>query len=197
MANPSKAEAEQAWRSGASARPLQDYLFRMIAVHAGRLGLPVHFHADAGSGGFYDVAGTNPMLLEPLFEDPSLRGTTFVLVHGGWPFANQVTALLTKPNVYADFSSQTLLNPPYQVASFLRSWLEYVPEKIFFGTDAYPYSKELGWEESAYIANASGREALGRALTAMMRDNEITHARALDMARMVLRDNARKLYGLK
>jgi hypothetical protein len=31
----------------------------------------------------------------------------------------------------------------------------------------------------------------------MMRDDEITHERALELARMVLRDNARKLYGLK
>ncbi len=72
-------------------------------------------------------------LLEPLFDDPSLRKTNFVLVHGGWPFAQQVTALLTKPNVYADFSAQTLVNPPRQVASVIRLWLEYVPEKVFFG----------------------------------------------------------------
>jgi hypothetical protein len=30
----------------------------------------------------------------------------------------------------------------------------------------------------------------------MMRDNEISHGRAAELARMVLRDNARKLYGL-
>jgi hypothetical protein len=30
-----------------------------------------------------------------------------------------------------------------------------------------------------------------------MRDGEITRARALELARMVLRDNARKLYKLK
>ena len=137
------------------------------------------------------------MLLEPLFDDPSLRKTNFVLVHGGWPFAGQVTALLTKPNVYVDFSAQTLVNPPQQVASVIRSWLEYVPGKVFFGTDAYPYSQEMGWEESAYIANSAGREALGIALTGMLRDGEVNRDRALELARMVLRDNVRKLYGLK
>jgi hypothetical protein len=34
------------------------------------------------------------------------------------------------------------------------------------------------------------------ALTAMMRESEITEDRAMELARMVLRDNARKLYGL-
>lgn len=197
IGNPSRADAEAAWRSGTSAKALQDYIFRFIAGEAGRLGLPVHFHAGAGAGGYFDVAGANPMLLEPLFDDPSLRKTNFVLVHGGWPFAGQVTALLTKPNVYADFSAQTLANPPQQVASVIRSWLEYAPEKVFFGTDAYPYSQEMGWEESAYIANSAGREALGIALTGMLRDGEVNRDRALELARMVLRDNVRKLYGLK
>jgi hypothetical protein len=31
----------------------------------------------------------------------------------------------------------------------------------------------------------------------MMRDGEITRDRALELAQMVLRDNARKLYGLE
>jgi hypothetical protein len=30
----------------------------------------------------------------------------------------------------------------------------------------------------------------------MLRDGEITRGRALELARMILRDNARKLYGL-
>jgi len=54
----------------------------------------------------------------------------------------------------------------------------------------------MGFAESAYIATTSGREALGRALTQMLRDHEISHDRAVELARMVLRDNARKFYGL-
>jgi len=54
----------------------------------------------------------------------------------------------------------------------------------------------MGFAESAYIATTSGREALGRALTQMMRGHEISQGRAIELARMVLRDNARKLYGL-
>ena len=196
IGNPSRADAEQAWRSGSSGKALQDYVFRFIATEAGRLGMPVHFHTGAGSGGYFDVAGANPMLLEPLFDDPALKKTNFVLVHGGWPFSKQVTALLTKPNVYVDFSAQTLNHAPQEVASILREWLEYVPEKVFFGTDAYPYSKDMGFAESAYVANTSGREALGRALTQMMRDREISSVRAVELARMVLRDNVRKLYRL-
>jgi predicted TIM-barrel fold metal-dependent hydrolase len=160
--------------------------------------MAVHFHTGAGGGGYFNVTGSNPMLLEPLFNDPSLRKTNFVMLHGGWPFEHQLTALLTKPNVYFDFSAQTFVNYPHAVADAMREWLEYVPEKVMFATDAYPFAPpDAGWEEAGYVANQTGREALGIALTAMLRDNEITRDRAVELARMALRDNARKLYGLK
>jgi hypothetical protein len=179
-------------------KALQDYIFRFIAAECGRLGMAVHFHTGAGGGGYFNVAGSNPMLLEPLFNDPALRKTNFVMLHGGWPFEHQLTALLTKPNVYFDFSAQTFVNYPHAVADAMREWLEYVPEKVMFATDAYPFAPpDAGWEEAGYVANQTGREALGIALTAMLRDNEITRDRAVELARMALRDNARKLYGLK
>ena len=54
----------------------------------------------------------------------------------------------------------------------------------------------MGWEESAWVASRNGRDALALALTAMMRSGEVTRARAVELARMVLRENARALYGL-
>jgi predicted TIM-barrel fold metal-dependent hydrolase len=158
----------------------------------------VHIHSAAGAGGYFSVAGGNPMLLEPVFNDPDLRKTNFVMIHGGWPFEHQVTALLSKPNVYLDFSEQSFFNYSREVSGALRAWLEYVPEKVLFATDAYPFAPpEIGWEEAGWLANTTGREALGLALTGMMRDNEITRDRAVELARMVLRENARKLYNLK
>ena len=197
VGNPSKAEAEAAWGGRGSYKDLQDYILRFIAGECGRLGMAVHFHSDAGGGSYFNVTGVNPMLLEPLLNDPALRKTNFVFIHGGWPYSGELTALLTKPNAHLDFSSQTYLLYPGEVAKNLRAWLEYVPEKVMFATDAYPYSKESGWEEVGYIAAVSGREALGIALTGMLRDGEVTRARAVELAHMVMRDNARALYGLK
>jgi hypothetical protein len=202
--NPSKADAAAVYARRAAGPPsnaeyktLQDYLFRYLATECGRLGMAVHIHAFGGAGSYFGVRGMNPLLLEDLFNDPALRKTNFVLIHGGWPFTSQVTALLTKPNVYADFSSQTLVLYPRQVAATIREWLEYVPEKVLFASDAYPFSEELGWEESGWISARAGREALGIALTGMLRDGEITRPRALELAALVLRGNAARLYGLK
>jgi predicted TIM-barrel fold metal-dependent hydrolase len=197
IGNPSKEEAEAAWGGKGTYKALQDYIFRYIAAECGRLGMAVHFHTGAGGGSYFDVSGSNPMLLEPLLDDPSLRQTNFVFLHGGWPFERQLTALLAKPNAYADFSAQNLFNYPAELAKTIRAWLEYVPEKVLFATDAYPYSAEAGWEETGYIAAEDSREALAIALTGMLHDGEITRARASELARMVLRDNARALYKLK
>jgi predicted TIM-barrel fold metal-dependent hydrolase len=177
-------------------KPLEDFLFRYIAAECGRLGMAVHLHAMAGAGGYFQVGGANPLELESVLNDPDLRQTKFVMVHGGWPFTREISALLAKPNAWLDFSAQDLLLSPATLACIVREWLELVPEKVMFGTDVYPYIPEMGWEESGWIAARTGRRALAIALTGMLRDGEITRARAGELARMVLRENARGLYGL-
>ena len=182
---------------GAEYNLLQDFLFRYIAMECGRLGMPVHLHAMAGAGSYFSISGVNPLLLEPIFNDPRLRKTKFVLLHGGWPYVREIGALLQKPNVYLDISSQDLIVTPHTEAQWLREWLEFEPEKVLFGTDGYAYSDELGWPESTWIANRNARQAVGIALTGMLEDGEISRQRANDLARMVLRGNAETLYNFQ
>ncbi len=92
--------------SAADYKTLQDFLFRYIAHESGRLGLAVHIHAIDGAGAFYKQSGSNPLLLESVFNDQSLRKTNFVIIHGGYPFTKETAAMISKPNVYADFSAQ-------------------------------------------------------------------------------------------
>jgi predicted TIM-barrel fold metal-dependent hydrolase len=203
IGNPGRDEAEAAWRDGGRTsdayRRLQDFLFHAIATECGQLGMAVHFHTGEGAGSYFDVQGANPLLLQGLFNDPSLRRTNFVMVHGGWPFTPEAGALLEKPNAYLDFSAQQFLRAPSELAQTIRAWLELTPEKVMFGTDAYPYAPDagLGWSETTLIASEAGREALGRALTDMVRDGTASRDRAGQLAAMVLRENARKLYALK
>lgn len=183
--------------SASDYKALQDYLFHYIAAEAGRLSLAVHIHLIDGAGGYYRATGSNPLLLEPTFNDPSLRKTTFVIVHGGLPYTAQTQSMFGKPNVYADFSAQTFFLYPRALSNVLRSWLESYPEKVLFGTDAFSFGPSVDWPELAWLSNTTAREALGMALTGMINDGEITRARASALARMVLRDNAMKLYHLE
>jgi hypothetical protein len=175
---------------------LQNYLMRFIAREAGRLGLPVHFHTGGGCGTYFMLNGSNPALLDSLVNDPGLRKTTFVLLHGGaGPFTKYAAYMLMKPNVYADFSEQTWLISTRKLSAAVRDYLEWYPEKTLFGTDLYPNTPEINWEEVGWQTSQSGRQALAIALTGMMQDGEITQQRALELAHMVLHDNAAKLYG--
>ena len=178
-------------------KALQDFVFFYVAREAGRLGLAVHLHCFEGAGGFYRQSGSNPLLMETAFNDPGLRKTNFVVVHGAYPFTKEMGALMSKPNVYADFSAQTFLIYPRELSGILRNWLETGPDKILFGTDAFSFGPEVDWGEVAWLSNSTARQALALALTEMINDHEIDRAHALELARMVLHDNAVKLYGLK
>jgi hypothetical protein len=178
-------------------KALQDFLFYYIAREAGRLGMAIHIHCISGAGGSYRQSGSNPLLLEAVFNDPALRKTNFVVVHGGYPFTKEMASLMSKPNVYADFSAQTFLTYPRELSEILRNWMESYPDKILFGTDAFSFGPEVDWGEVAWLSNTTARQALALALTGMMNDGEINREQAMKLARMVLRENAAKLYGLK
>jgi predicted TIM-barrel fold metal-dependent hydrolase len=202
FADPSDAAAREVYEKYAAGgvpgfdeyKTLQDWLFRRIAREAGRLALPVHIHCAWGPGRYFRFAETGPLALEPVFDDPALKDVKFVVLHGGWPAVHDMTALLAKPNVWADFSWQPLITSPRALSATLREWLELMPEKVLFGTDTFPSPMGL-WELSAWTSSTNARLALAMALTDMMNDGEITRARALELARMVLHDNAAALYG--
>jgi uncharacterized protein len=177
-------------------KTVQDYLFRAIAREAGARKLPIQIHVLETFGGFYATHGSAPHLLEPAFNDSTLRGTRFIIVHGGWPLVGETQALLSKPNVYADVSMMDDILSPTVLAGVLRQWLGEWPDKVLFGTDAFDGGVEQGWEQIAWVGSTTARRALAIALSGMMRDGDITRDRAEALARMVLHDNAQAVYGL-
>ena len=176
---------------------LSDALFRDVAREAGKLGMAVHLHALEFFGGYYEAEGARPGLLEPVFNDSTLRRTNFVLIHGGWPQVGETEAMLAKPNVYADISMMDLILSPAELATVLRGWLMRWPDKVLFGTDAFDGGPKQTWEMGAWVASTTARRALGMALTAMVRDGDVTMPQARTLARKVLRDNAIALYHLQ
>jgi len=204
ISNPKKEDVERIYMIYAQStqpspeeyKALEDYMFRYIAAEAGRLGLSIHIHTSIGVGSYFRAANANPLALEPIFNDPSLRKTKFVMLHGSWPFTREAGTLILKPNVFIDFSAYYYLTYPAQAAKDLRFLLEMAPEKVLYGSDASPFSDNIGWEETALVASKLHRQELGMAITAMIDDGEITTDRGKKLVHMVLRDNARQLYGL-
>jgi predicted TIM-barrel fold metal-dependent hydrolase len=178
-------------------KTLQDFLFRAIARAAGRNNLPIQIHVLETFGGFYSPRGSSPHLLEPAFNDSTLRATKFIIIHGGWPLVEETQGEISKPNVYTDISMMDDILSPTVLAGVLLLWLGEWPDKVLFGTDAFDGGVEQGWEQVARVGSTTARRALGIALTGMMNDGEITRDRAEQLARMVLRENTMKLYGLR
>jgi predicted TIM-barrel fold metal-dependent hydrolase len=178
-------------------RALQDFLFRFIAAQAGKLKMAVQIHTGNGCGDYFDVRGAAPVLLVSVLNDPALRATSFVLLHGGSPEERSLATLIAKPNVYVDTSFLEFAWSPAEMARVLRPWLEVMPEHVLFGTDAGPFGPGVGWEESTWLGSDRARQALTLALDQMVVENAISAPRAREIASAVLRDNAVTLYRLE
>ena len=205
FSDPPRRQAEEIYEKYASGivpgeqeyRTFQDYIFRFLINIAGRFHLPVHIHTAVGIGDYFNLSQSNVMNLESVLRDPRYHSTIFVLIHGGYPLEREAIWLAAMKNVYLDSSFGELAQYPSAFKDTLKMWLETFPDKITFGTDCFPYNQVLGAEESYWLGAKSSRTALAAALAEMISENEITEARALELAHGYLHDNAVKLYGDK
>lgn len=175
----------------------QDYIFRSLISQAGPLHLEVHIHSAVGSGNYYHLSEGNAMDLENILRDPRYKDTTFVMIHGGFPYTAQSIWLAALPNVYLDTSEFNTLIYPAQYSRILKEWFEVFPEKIVFGSDCFPYSKEVGVPETYWLAVQTGRTAAAAALAEMVSEGEINEERAMEIARGYLHDNTARLFGIE
>ena len=202
FSDPSREEVEATYnryvRSGVPAeteyRTFQDYIFRYLVTEGGRLKLPVHIHSAVGIGDYFNISASNVMQLENILRDPRYSGTTFVMIHGGYPLEREAIWLAAAKNVYMDSSLMDVFMYPAAFKNTLRQWLETFPDKITFGTDCFPYNDVLGAEESYWLGAISTREALAAALAEMVSSGEISDSKAIEMARAYLHDTALSLY---
>jgi uncharacterized protein len=175
-------------------RTFQDFVFRYLIREGGRLHLPVHIHSAVGVGDYFNLSESNIMNLENILRDPRYSNVTFVMIHGGYPYDRQAIWLASARNVYLDSSETEILLYPSEFKNTLKHWLETFPEKITFGTDAFPYNNVLGAEESYWLGVQSSRTALAAALAEMISMGEVSEAQALQMAHGYLHDNAVGIY---
>jgi len=175
-------------------RTFQDYIFRYLVREGGRLHLPVHVHSAVGIGDYFNLSESNILNLENILRDPRYANTIFVMIHGGYPYDRQAIWLAAVKNVYLDTSETEILLYPSEFKHLLKQWMETFPDKITFGTDAFPYNETLGAEESYWLGVESSRTALAAALAEMISEGEISEAQALQLAHGYLHDNAVAIY---
>jgi hypothetical protein len=176
-------------------RTFQDYIFRVMINEAGKLKLSVHFHSAVGIGDYFSLRNGNPLNLENVLRDPRYSNVKFVLIHGGYPYTLDMIWLTAAKNVYTDSSLMGYYVYPSELKNILKQWISLYPEKIMFGSDAFPFNDAVGAEEIFWLAARSARTAVAAALAELVAEGAFSEEKALELARLYLHDNAARLYG--
>jgi len=176
-------------------RTFQDYIFRVLIDQAGKLNLPVHFHSAVGIGDYFSLRNGHPLNLENVVRDPRYSKVKFVLIHGGYPYTLDMIWMTAAKNVYTDSSLMGYYVYPSELKNILKQWVSLYPERIMFGSDAFPFNDAVGAEETFWLAARSARSAIAAALAELVSEGAFSEEKALELAQMYLHDNAAKLYG--
>jgi predicted TIM-barrel fold metal-dependent hydrolase len=168
---------------------MRDFLLCHTMDVARERGLWMHIHAAVGDPDIV-YARANPAQLYPLLHSERFRENQVVLVHGGWPWTGEAAAMVAiLPNVYLDVSEGALFGMPN------------VRQRIMESLEACPYSKILygadgSLPEALWIGARRFKNVLARVLSELCDEGFCTEAEAPQAARMILHDNAVRLYGL-
>ncbi len=172
------------------AKAFQDFIMQYIVRLAGEHDLPIHVHTGAIFGTEMDLAGLAPSNMCALLSWPEGRRTTFVLLHGGYPYTSEMTAIVkTFPNVFLDVADVGMVGMGV-FKRCLHEWLECVPSnKIVQGGDGLNI-------EHCYGAITRQKEALAEVLAEKVRWGQASMRLAKKIAYRILRGNPREVFHL-
>lgn len=170
-------------------RILADYMMHRILDLALQYQKPIQIHTglQAGDGNF--IQHSNPALLSNLFL--KYRDVKFLLMHGAYPYGGELAALAKNfRNVYFDISWVYTISPSFS-ERYLHEWLETVPASKVMG-----FGGDYDFVDNVYAHSLLAREIVSRVLTEKVRTRYFTEAEAIQVASMLLYDNAFEVFRL-
>ncbi|MCL1854174.1 MAG: amidohydrolase, partial [Clostridia bacterium] len=181
-----KEKAQRVFRPGAGAediRAFQDYLFFAICRIAAEQGLPFQNHTGLGV-----LERTNAMRMrEAIEKNPD---TKFVLFHGSYPWMDDLCGLLHNcPNVYPDLCWLPLIS-----TSAAKTLLHQLIE--LGRSDCLCWGCDTRTGEESYGALLAMRSVMSETLGEKVDSGYCSADDALRVARNILRENPKGLYGL-
>lgn len=125
-------------------KAMRDLLFRHVLGTCTELGLPLQVHTGFGDSDLH-LAGANPLLLDDVLRTPVGHAARVVLIHGGFPWHEQVAYLAAvRPGVWVDFSLSNLVSPA-TTADRLMRLMDLCPTgRLVVGSDGHG-SPESHW----------------------------------------------------
>ena len=169
-------------------KALRDLLFRRVLATCAELDLPLQVHTGFGDSDLR-LAGANPILLDDVLRTPEGEAAKVVLIHGGFPWHEQVAYMAAvRPGVWVDFSLSNLVSPATTADRLLRL-LDLCPTgRLIVGSDGHK-APETHWFALHVLRDAwsAVRERLESATRANWLD---------DVEQAVFAGNVRALYRL-
>lgn len=170
---------------------LRDYLVCRGIEKSIDLDVPFQIHTGIGDSPYIDVRDANPLHLFEVIADEELGKAKLVLVHAGYPHVEEAGYLANNyPNVYIDLSEMF----PFVATGMKNATLQLLymapTTKIMYGSDGYNIP-EIFW-----ISAIWGKKAISEALEELVRSEAIDEDYAHEAGRLILSENAIKLYNL-
>lgn len=171
------------------AKALRDLVTCTVLARAADLGKAVQIHTGFGDSDIR-LGRSSPLLLEPLLDSPVGSAAKIVLIHGSYPWHEEVGYLATvRPNVYAELSLSNLF-APLGTTRRLAALVDLTPrDKLLVGSDGHG-APETHWFACKRIAGAF-EELAGELQSAGARSSWVEATR-----RALFEENARELYSL-
>lgn len=171
-------------------KAVQDYLMHRLLDLVDEFDLPIQIHTGLHAGNGNVITNSNPThLINLFFEYPDID---FILFHASYPYGGELGTIAKNfPNVFIDMCWAYVISPSYS-ERYLHEWIETVPaNKIMaFGGD-------YDFVEAVYAHSVMARQIIADVLIEKVRDRYLTEEEAIDIAKMILRENALRIFKLE
>ena len=167
-------------------------LFTETLLQCQYLKIPVHVHTGF-TGGLWKgpISNADPFQLAPFLEENRFLQTRVILLHAGYPWTKQAGQMAhTFPHVWVDMGQMT----PWaslRLVECYRDVMAWAPlSKLVVGSGGH------GTPEIAWLAAKTAKIALSEVMEDAVRLELMTEDQAKKTGRMILHDNAARLYKL-
>jgi len=170
-------------------KALQDHIIFFLAGLAGDLDIVFQIHTGV-QGNWGHIPDSDPLGLLPLLR--AHRGVRFDLFHAGYPYSREL-GMLGKhyPNVWLNMCWMYVITMEGS-RRVLGEWLDLVPGHRLLG-----FGSDVHFPELVYGHLVMARSCLADVLAEKVARDFLSETAALDLARMMLHDNAVELYRLE
>jgi len=169
-------------------------IFTTTLLQCQELGVPVHLHSGVTGGLTWEgpVSNADPFLLAPFIRKPEFLRTKIVLLHAGYPWVQHAATLAhVFPHVWVDMGWTT----PWVslcLSECIREVIGIAPlSKVTIGSGAH------GTPEIAWLAARTTKIALAEVLGNAVKLRLMAPKQGERVARMILHDNAARMYGVE